>query len=289
MLRRTDAACALVALLAGCAASPVARTAPIATVAVATPSAAPVAPPTILRRDTSALDELSAAVRSFIERGERHPLVDMMADDLRVRSGRAHEVSAYDSTYGKARLVALDGWAANNEVKSTLRIVSPHFVSTGHSATVEWSTILTRVDDGELHAFGESYRLELRDGAWKIVKFEYWPLLPDTLKEFDAQFWADEDAKIDEARASGDARQLAYELMVGYRFDECVEVSRRLTAETPNDPWVWGMRATASALVGDQVDAERASAEKRRLETQPAPASSVTRAGRQAPDSHPDR
>jgi hypothetical protein len=261
---RAGAACALFVLLSACAAPPVVAAPLVATIG---PVAQSVTPPPLVARDVGPLDELTAAVRSFIERGKRQALFAMLADDVSIRSGRGRDSSSYDSIYGRARLVALDGWAADNEVPTTLRIVSPHLASTGRQATVEWSTLLTKADPDGTSAFGESYRLERRDGSWKIVHFEYWPLVPDTLEEFSAEYWASTDAKIDEARAKkGDEQTLAYQLMIGYRFDECAAVSRRLTDSTPDEPWVWGMRATASALVGDQIDAERASDEKRRLE-----------------------
>jgi hypothetical protein len=243
MSRRTRASCSLVALVAACTRGAPPAEAPL--VATIGPASSAVAPSPVAPRDD--------------------------ADDIHVRSGRARQPSSYDAIYGKSRLVALDGWAADNEVRTTLRIVSPRFESTGRQASVEWMTIMTQSDPEKTSAFGESYRLELRNGAWKIVRFEYWPLVPDTLEEFDSEFWATTDEKIEEARKNADERTLAYQLMVGYRFDECNEVSRRLTEAHPDDAWSWGMRATASALVGDQIDAQKASDEKRRLEAHPPP------------------
>jgi len=269
MSRRTRASCSLVALVAACTRGAPPAEAPL--VATIGPASSAVAPSPVAPRDDAPLDALTVAVRRFIERGEPQALFAMMADDIHVRSGRARQPSSYDAIYGKSRLVALDGWAADNEVHTTLRIVSPRFESTGRQASVEWMTIMTQTDPAKTSAFGESYRLELRNGAWKIVRFEYWPLVPDTLEEFDSEFWATTDEKIEEARKNADARTLAYQLMVGYRFDECNEVSRRLTEAHPDDAWSWGMRATASALVGDQIDAQNASDEKRRLEAHPPP------------------
>src|SRR5262249_44334975 len=120
--------------------------------------------------------------------------------------------------------------------------------------------------DNQTYAFGERYELAEKSGTWQIVRFRYWPLRPDTGKEFGALYFEELDAKIEEERRRGDERQAAYDLLLAYRFDELTELVRRLTDQTPDDPWAWKMRAVASAMIGDRADAERASQTERMLE-----------------------
>jgi hypothetical protein len=109
--------------------------------------------------------------------------------------------------------------------------------------------VVTKQGDAEQAAFGEHYRFEKRADGWRLVHYEYWPLMPDTLEEFGAGRFALLDAEADEARAHGNDRLVAYYLMAAYRFDECAQVARRLTDHTPEQPWVSArIRASRRAL-----------------------------------------
>ncbi len=54
-------------------------------------------------------------------------------------------------------------------------------------------------------------------------------------------------------------------MMIGYRFDECAALIRRITSEAPDDPWGWDLRSTASAMTGDAADAAKSRATAKRL------------------------
>ena len=113
-----------------------------------------------------------------------------------------------------------------------------------------------RKRDGRKASFSQRFELVCRSGAWRIERFRYWPLDPDTGQEF-TQFFLDTDAQIERELAEGDLRNAAYHLMLAYRFNECAALSRRLTSDTPDDAWAWGLRAKASALIGDRNDADQ--------------------------------
>jgi hypothetical protein len=181
---------------------------------------------------------------------------------MSVRAGRASVASKRDNVFGRARLAAIYGWAGKHEGHMSVRTVSPRYDEHGDRATIEWFVVET-ADAMDPSAFGERYALEKRAGEWRIVRFEYWPVKPDTFEELGAYF-EEADAKVDADRASGDERSLAYHLMAAYRFDECAAVTRRLTDATPEEPWCWEMRAKASALVGDREDADRSMVEMKR-------------------------
>ena len=242
----------VVALVPACAAAPPATT----TVAIA-----PAPASSIVEREATPLDLVQAARRAYAADGDPRLLFALWADDMTVRAGRGRTPSDRDNVFGRARLAVIYGWAGKHEGRMTVRTISPQYAVSGDRATIEWF-IVERADAMAPSAFGERYVLEKR-GAWKIVRFEYWPVTPDTLAEL-GEYFADADAKVDAARASGDERALAFQLMAAYRFTECAEVTRRLTDATPEEPWVWEMRAKASALIGDREDADRSMAELKR-------------------------
>lgn len=241
-------------LLLGCAsacAAPIAPAVPIAPAAV-TPAVVADSP----------LDLVTNARRAYAEDGDPRALFALWATEMSVRAGRARQPSSRDMVFGKSRLAVIYGWAGKHQGRMTTRIHSPRYEARGDTATLEW-LVVERADAMSPSAFGERYVLEKRGADWKMTRFEYWPVTPDTLEEMPAYF-ADADAKVDAARASGDDRALAYHLMGAYRFDECAEVTRRLTDATPDEPWCWEMRAKASALVGDRRDADESMAEMKR-------------------------
>jgi hypothetical protein len=201
-------------------------------------------------------------LRAYLEGGEPGDLFALWAPDLSVRAGRGRAPTRHDSHFGRDRLAAIYGWAAAHQPRASLRIERRRFETDGHAAVVDWAIVLGEGADAA--AFGEHYLFERRDGGWTMLRFEYWPLMPDTLEEVGPSRFAELDAAVDKSREGGDERNVAYYLMAAYRFDECAETSRRLTEETPEEPWVWDMRAKASALVGDRADAEASTSEAER-------------------------
>jgi len=252
---------ALVLALPACASAGGSRAPNVVALSPVTPRAATL-PSSPDDHDTTAVDRLTAALRAYIEGGEPGALFELWAPDLSVRAGRARTQTQHDSLFGKNRLAAIYGWAAAHQTRASLRVERQRFESDGHAAMVDWAIVLGQGTDAA--AFGEHYLFEKRGGEWKMVRFEYWPLMPDTLEELGPSRFGELDAKVEESRDRGDERNVAYYLMAAYRFDECAEVSRRLTEETPEEPWVWDMRAKASALVGDRADAELSTAEAER-------------------------
>lgn len=251
---------ALVLALPACA-TPAPRAPTVVALSPVTGAAA--APPSSpADRDTTPVDRLTAALHAYIEDGKPGDLLAMWAPELSVRAGRARTPTPHDSLFGRDRLAAIYGWAAAHQTRTALHVEQRRFETDGHAAMVDWAIVLGEGTDAS--AFGEHYMFEKRGGEWKVVRFEYWPLMPDTLEELGPSRFGELDAKVEESRERGDERNVAYYLMAAYRFDECADVSRRLTDQTPEEPWVWDMRAKASAMVGDRADAEASTAEAER-------------------------
>ena len=206
----------------------------------------------------TALSQLTEAVRAYLEDGKTSPLFGMYSADLVVRAGRAKAPSPRDIAFGRERLEAIYDYATRHEPSTAPQFTKTVVEERGNRTTIEWTVLL----DGPLAAaFVERYELVSDDKGLSVVRFEYWPLRPDTLKEFGSAYFTDVDSRIEDARSKGDDRMVAYLLMAAWRFDECAKLTRELTIATPEEPWVWTMRAKASAIVGDRVDAENAARE----------------------------
>ncbi len=134
------------------------------------------------------------------------PLTALWSDDLRVRSGRSHEPLPTDAVFGKARLAVIDGWAAAHQMRVTATITPRRVDVTATHAFISWSVVMT-APGCDAGAFVDEYELVRRGDAWTMVRYDYWPVLPDTLEEFGSAFWADADAKVDAARAANDDRR----------------------------------------------------------------------------------
>ncbi len=213
----------------------------------------------------TALSQLTEAVRTYLEDGKTSPLFGMYAADLIVRAGRAKAHSPRDIVFGRERLEAIYDYATRHEPGTAPQFTNTVVEERGNRTTIEWIVFL---DGPTAAAFGERYELVADDKSLSIVRFEYWPLRPDTLKEFGSAYFTDVDSRIEEARSKGDDRMVAYLLMAAWRFEECAKLTRELTIATPEEPWVWTMRAKASAIVGDRVDAENAAREATKRATE---------------------
>ena len=219
---------------------------------------APLAPAPAKRPSQTALSQLTEAVRTYLEDGKTGPLFGMYAADMVVRAGRAKAQSPRDIVFGRERLEAIYDYATHHEPGTAPQFTHTLVEERGSRTTIEWTVFL----DGPIAAaFGERYELVTDDKGPTIVRFEYWPRRPDTLKEFGSAYFTDVDSRIEDARSKGDDRMVAYLLMAAWRFDECAKLTRELTRATPEEPWVWTMRAKASAIIGDRADAENAARE----------------------------
>lgn len=246
-VRCTFAVFLVIASLTACAKPPAAPVA--ATETAPAPVAVAVSPDDRSR----VLDELTTQRKANVAGRDPTPLMAMFADDADVCVARSAEKAWTDLHFAKKRLNAIYQWAARNEKEAhTVRLDETKVSGVGDRIVVEWHA----VEEGrtETYDFGERYEFAKRAGAWKIVAFRYWPLMEGTGKEFDFQAL---DQKVEDARARGDRREEAYYLMGAYRFEECARVARLITEQTPEEPWCWEMRAIASAMMGDEEDADR--------------------------------
>jgi hypothetical protein len=220
-------------------------------------------------------DEAAAVVRTlrtaqvdYLEGRGTRALFAMHAPELEVRAARSKAPGDKDNVFNGDHLRAIYSWAAHHGVPTTAKVGEPTVERGPEWVSVEWTLRLehpAEIPDAPPVAFGERYVLERRGGEWRIVRFRYWPLRPETMDEFGAAYFADLDQQIEQTRASGDRRRVAWLLLAAYRFEECAALSRALAEEEPKEPWVWKMRATASAMVGDGEDAEAAMATAARL------------------------
>jgi hypothetical protein len=248
--------------LAVAACAPADRVAPTVTVAAAPARDAPLQPEEDER--AALVKKMKEAQQAYVERGEVKTFFSMLAPDLEVEAARSSTKSPYDAVFARARLEAIYLWAARHQPKAKVRVADAAVGLRGDTATLSWRTYQTS-EGRETSAFGERYDLAKRGGEWKIVRFRYWPLLPDSGKEFGHDYFAELDRKIEQEQQTGDDRNAARDLVLAYRFDESAALSRRLTAQTPEEPWVWEIRGLTSALIGDIDDAERSMQAVRRL------------------------
>ncbi|MFO0548753.1 MAG: hypothetical protein U0271_10215 [Polyangiaceae bacterium] len=210
---------------------------------------------------------VTSAERSALERREPRPFIAMLATDLVAVASRSSIPSPFDSQFGRDRVAVIYRAATRQTARSeSVSFMNPvTTVAHNNEAHLEHDVVFTASNGNRTTALHEVIDLALRDGRWVMVRFQYWPLLPDSLEEYPQSFWDEQDATVTAMTQSGDDRQLAYALMSGYRFDECAVVTRRLTAADPNDAWGWEMRATASMMVGDEDDSDRAAVTAKRL------------------------
>jgi Flp pilus assembly protein TadD len=106
------------------------------------------------------------------------------------------------------------------------------------------------------------------NGRWQIVSKRYWPhsrIEGDQRWNFDAGWSAVIDEKIEMLRASDDQTGLLYELFLGYRFAEALELARALTSKSNASAWTWEMRGTTALLMGQADEAEASYAEAIKL------------------------
>ncbi len=238
-------------------AMPVATLVPISAPPVASVPRQPTSKPRVV-------DVLTDAVRAYIDEGNTRLLFGLYAQDLVVRAGRSRTHSPHDAVFGRARIEAIYTYAVRHEPTLTARMKDVVVEEKGETTVIEWVLHLAGATPS---AFGERYELVKNPEGLRIVQFAYWPLRPESATELGEAYYADLDVRLDRARAAKDERMVAYLLMSAWRFDECATLARVLTKKTPEEPWVWTMRAKASALVGDLEDADLATTEAERLKS----------------------
>lgn len=202
-----------------------------------------------------AVDTLIEAQRAYLERGDTKPFSLLLLPDVKVEACRARAPGTFDLVFSKSQLDGIHQWAAQNDGQSAAEFTTVETRATSDSVGLELRLDLAK-ETGERASFGQRFELVCRSGAWRIERLRYWPLDPDTGEDF-TQFFQATDASIERELSEGDLRNAAYHLMLAYRFNECAALSRRLTSDTPDDAWAWGLRAKASALIGDRSDADQ--------------------------------
>lgn len=200
---------------------------------------------------------LVEAQRAYLERGDTAPFSALLLPDAEVRAGRTKEPDSFDSVFGKEQLDGIYQWAARNEGRYSAAFAMVDIRRSPDAAVVELQLDCTKNPEDK-SSFGQRFELVRRSGAWRIARFRYWPLIPETGEDF-GRFFAETDARIEEDLRTGDLRNAAYHMMLAYRFKECAALTRRLTTDQPKDAWAWELRAKASALVGDGKDADESS------------------------------
>ena len=234
------------------------------------PTLVPISAPTVASVPSKSasnprvVDVLTDAVRAYIDQGNPRPLFGLYAQELVVRAGRSRTHSPDDAIFGHTRIEAIYTYATRHEPTVTARMTDVVVEEKGETTAIEWVLHLAGATPS---AFGERYELVKRTDGFRIVQFAYWPLRPESATELGKSYYADLDVRLDRARAAKDDRMVAYLLMSAWRFDECAKLARVLTEKTPAEPWVWTMRAKASALVGDLEDADLAATEAERLKS----------------------
>jgi hypothetical protein len=199
------------------------------------------------------VQRVAEAERAYEERGDPHAILALIAPDARIEAARLRRHSRTDWVFTHERLTAIYTWAAQYAAQTRFSYKDVHVTAGATYASFDWVTMSEGPDQQSW--FGQHYELERRGGEWKVVRFRYWPLRPDTGGEFGAPYFADLDRQIETALGSGDERNAAYWMMLAYRFDECAKLGRKLTDAMPTDWWAWDMRSRASAMVGDLDDA----------------------------------
>ena len=248
-------------LLAACASAPARTEAPTVVVAATAPVARPIE---VTQEEASSVAQsLRKAQLDYLENRGTTALFAMHAPDLEARAARSKAPGERESVFNGDHLRGIYAWSARHGVPTKATMGETTIERGVDSINVEWSFRLDHPgrQDAAPSAFGEHYVLERRAGEWKIVRLRYWPLRPDTMEEFGADYFADLDRQIEKIESLGDGsddRNRAWLLLAAYRFEECAALSRTLTERTPLEPWVWEMRANASAMVGDGEDAEAA-------------------------------
>lgn len=234
------------------------------------------APPAAVTEAASAEDSsreviqlLTSTQRAYIERSDPKPFADLLSPEAKIIAGRRRASGPYDSRFTKQRLVNIYKWASRNEERLSAQCVTIKAQVTGDAAEVEMR--LETEGSGVKAWFGQTFRLVKFDGVWQIVRFRYYPINPETQEEFAASFFEETDRLAEEDLRTGDYRNATYHLFIGYRFDDSAMLARQLTDADPADPWAWEMRAKASAMIGDEEDAEKASQTVRKLKRQNAP------------------
>jgi hypothetical protein len=202
-----------------------------------------------------AVGTLIEAQRAYLERGDTKPFSLLMLSDVKVEACRARAPGPFDLVFNKSQLDGINQWAAQNEGQSAAEFTAVETRATSDSVGLELRLDLAK-ETGERASFGQRFELACRSETWRIERFRYWPLDPDTGEDF-TQFFQATDASIERDLSEGDLRNAAYHLMLAYRFNECAALSRRLTSDTPDDAWAWELRAKASALTGDRDDADQ--------------------------------
>jgi hypothetical protein len=226
--------------------------------AVPAPVSSPVPQPecaTSSAETARAVGTLFDAQRAYLERGNTKPFSLMLLPDVNIEACRAREPGAFDLVFSKTHLDDIYQWAAENDGPSAAEFTTVETRATSGSIGLELRLDLAK-ETGERASFGQRFELVCRSGAWRVERFRYWPLNPDTGEDF-TQFFLATDASIERELSEGDLRNAAYHLMLAYRFNECAALSRRLTSDTPDDAWAWDLRAKASALIGDRSDADQ--------------------------------
>jgi hypothetical protein len=195
------------------------------------------------------------AQREYLERGDTKALSNLFLPDAEIQAGRTHAPDSLDFVLGKDQLIDIYDWGAKNDGQFDAEFTIVEARRTQNPADLQMR-LDTTDSTGEKSSFGQRFALERRSGVWRIVRFRYWPLDPETGEEF-TQFFRDTDALIERNLADGDLRNAAYHMMLAYRFEECATLSRRLTNDGPDDPWAWDIRARASSMIGDRKDADQ--------------------------------
>jgi hypothetical protein len=202
-----------------------------------------------------AVSTLRAAYRAYLLEKDVARLFALWDPSLEVRAARTRERADKEVVFDRAKFKAVYVWAAEHQPQIVkLSISEPHTELSKGDLIVEWQVrIKTATQES---AFGERYVLSRRGSGFAVVQFRYWPLLPDTLREFGSEYFDVADREVAEARARGDVRATAYRLFTAYRFAEASEEIRKFCDDNPTDAWAWGMRAMTSAMIGDLDDAK---------------------------------
>jgi len=203
------------------------------------------------------VERVAEAERAYEEHAEPRAILTLIADDARIEAARSEHAAPRDWRFTHQRLEAIYTWAAKYAAETTFSYKDVQVVTnTPLHVVFTWTTMSE--SHGTESWFGQRYELERRGGDWKVIAFRYWPLRPDTGNEFGTAYFADLDRQVAAALKQGDQKQAAYNMMLGYRFDECAKLARDIADTNPDDWWSWDMRSRASAMVGDLEDAIRA-------------------------------
>lgn len=212
---------------------------------------------------------LNSAQRAYLEHADPKPFANLLSPEAKIIAARLEAPGMFDARFTKERLVRIYEWATRNEDRFAAKFITIKAQVTGNSADVEMR--LETESNAVKSWFGQTFRLVKFDGVWQIVRFRYWPINPQTQRDFSEEYFAEMDRLAEEDLRNGDYRNATYHLFVGYRFDDAAMFGRTLTDADPNDAWAWEMRAKASAMIGDKVDAEKASEMTRRLKASAGP------------------